>query len=378
MIYARNVTNDPHSNFYACSEFLDKVTNAYLICGALHHFNMETLAEDPRKNIYTGDPNDKQTKQTYVKEVLKSFIEDHVVANVPELSQKAPTSNDLKCRFCDRRYIRPSALKNHEEKEHNFSAVQHNSGNQPPTENALDKVYNYTHQALLLLLLRLNHEDAIKLADGGRILRLNKFFCLFYKISKCPKYAIATLHLQAQVNCLLSPRLAHSLTWNRFVNHQGKIDSNLPMDKEVEHDNLAFKTDIHSYKGEITDKSIARVSHSTSPTDEILSGFDKCTQIRKPSGKHTEVSTEGDISALVEQFLEADLYRKIPGRKHSAFPEMKHNLLTDLNVNELKSWISNSLKKFSRKHFYKIIIFDFQRFINFKEAELSFSRQKRL
>ena len=109
----------------------------------------------------------------------------------------------------------------------------------------------------------------------------------------------------------------------------------------------------HSYKGEITDKSIARVSHSTSATDEILSGFDKCTQIRKPSGKHTEVSTEGDISALVEQFLEADLYRKIPGRKHSAFPEMKHSLLTDLNVDELKSWISNSLKKFSRKHFYK-------------------------
>ena len=78
-----------------------------------------------------------------------------------------------------------------------------------------------------------------------------------------------------------------------------------------------------------------------------------CTQIWKPSGKHTEVSTEGDISALVEQFLEADLYRKIPGRKHSAFPEMKHNLLTDLNVDELKSWIFNSLKKFSRKHFYK-------------------------
>ena len=65
MIDARNVTNDAHSNFYACSEFLDKVTNAYLICGALHHFNMETLAEDPKKNIYTGDPNAKQTKQTY-------------------------------------------------------------------------------------------------------------------------------------------------------------------------------------------------------------------------------------------------------------------------------------------------------------------------
>lgn len=200
----------------------------------------------------------------------------------------------------------------------------------------------------------MNHEDAIKLADEEIILRLYKLFCLFYKVSKCPKYAIATLHLQAQVNCLLSPRLAHSLTWNRFVNHQGKVDSNFPMDKEVEHDNLAFTTDIHGYKGEITEKSIARVSLSTSPTDEILSCFDNCTQIQKPSGKHTEISTQGDINALVDQFLEADLYSTIPGRKHSAFPEMKHNLLKELNVDELKSWISNSLKKLSRKHFYQM------------------------
>ena len=133
-----------------------------------------------------------------------------------------------------------------------------------PTESSEeDKAYNYTHQVLLLLLLRMNHEDAIKLADEEIILRLYKLFCLFYKVSKCPKYAIATLHLQARVNCLLSPRLAHSLTWNRFVNHQGKVDSNFPMDKEVEHDNLAFTTDIHGYKGEITEKSIARVSLST-------------------------------------------------------------------------------------------------------------------
>ncbi|XP_078365731.1 uncharacterized protein LOC144649981 [Oculina patagonica] len=212
----------------------------------------------------------------------------------------------------------------------------------PPAESDQDKVDNYTHQALVLLLLRKNHEDAITLADGERIVRLYKFFCLFNKVSKCPKYAIGTLHFLAQVKCFLSPRLvhAHSLTWNRFANHQGNIDSNFPKDKEVEHDNLAFKTDIHSFKGEITDKSIARVSHLTSPTDEILSSFDKCTQVRKPSWRHTAMSTESDVIALVDHFLEVDLYDTIPGRKHSAFPEMKHNLLTVLKVDELKNWVS--------------------------------------
>jgi len=337
MIDARNVTDNPHNNFYACSEFLNKVTKAYLICGALHHFGMEKTDGVPQQHVYTGDPNDKQAKQAYVKDVLKCFIEEHVVTNLPELNQQAPISNDLKCRFCNRRYVRTSALRNHEEREHGFEAVRSNPTSQTNPSSDEDRLYNYTRQALLLWLLRMDHEDAIKLADGEN-----------------PKYAVAMLHLQAQVNCLLSPRLAHSLTWNRFVNHQGQIDTNFPMDKEIEHDNLAFKTDIHSFKGEITDRSIARVSHSTGPTNEILSTYDNSTHIRKPSGKHSEMSTEEDVITLVDQFMEVDLYNSIAGRKHSAFPDMKQNLLADFNVEDLKSWISKSLKTFSRKHFYQL------------------------
>ena len=42
---------------------------------------------------------------------------------------------------------------------------------------------------------------------------------------------------------------------------------------DVEHDNKVFKADIHSFKGEITNKSIARVSQATEPTDVILSAL---------------------------------------------------------------------------------------------------------
>lgn len=172
MIDARNVKDNPHNNFYACSEFLNKVTKAYLICGALHHFGMEKTDGVPQQNVYTGDPNDKQAKQAYVKDVLKCFIEEHVVTNLPELNQQAPISNDLKCRFCNRRYVRPSALRNHEEREHGFEAVRSNPTSQTNPSSDEDRLYNYTRQALLLLLLRMDHEDAIKLADGERVLRL--------------------------------------------------------------------------------------------------------------------------------------------------------------------------------------------------------------
>lgn len=82
-------------------------------------------------------------------------------------------------------------------------------------------MYNYTHNELVLLLLRRNHNDAKHLGDGARAISLYKFFYLFYKISNCPKYTYATLELLAQVNCLLSPRMAYSLTWNRTVNQKG-------------------------------------------------------------------------------------------------------------------------------------------------------------
>ena len=42
-IDARNVSSEPHNRYYASSEFLDKVTDSYLIAGALHHFGMASV-----------------------------------------------------------------------------------------------------------------------------------------------------------------------------------------------------------------------------------------------------------------------------------------------------------------------------------------------
>ena len=184
---------------------------------------METVEDQPSKNLYSGMQIDNNAKKEYVTNTIRQFVEEHVVNQVPELSPEAPTSNDLKCRECGKRYIRPHALRNHEREKHGITTT---STSISISCEGQDHIYNYSHQLLVLLLLRANHNDAIKLGDGGRVLRLYKYFMLFFKISKCPKYAFAMLQLQAQVNCLLTPRLSYSLTWNRFVNHQGAIDTN--------------------------------------------------------------------------------------------------------------------------------------------------------
>ena len=83
-IDARNVSNDPHNRYHASAEFIDKVTDAYLINGALVHFGMASAEEKPTKNIYEGSGLDVEGKRRYVVKVITDFLEEHVVYSVPE------------------------------------------------------------------------------------------------------------------------------------------------------------------------------------------------------------------------------------------------------------------------------------------------------
>ena len=100
---------------------------------------------------------------------------------------------------------------------------------------------------------------------------------LFYKVSGCPKYAYWTLETLAQVHCLLTPKLAEQLTWNRFVNTSGTIDGNYPMDLDLEHDNRLFKDNVTTYHGKLTDAIVTRSCLSMGTLDEIIKNYDKQT-----------------------------------------------------------------------------------------------------
>lgn len=126
------------------------------------------------------------------------------------------------------------------------------------------------------------------------------------------------------------------------------------MDLEVEHDNKFFKNDCHSYRGEFTEKTVNRIGRSTESSEEITQNFDRTTSVRKPSGRHTRLSTEDDVKALVQHVCSSDVYKNIPGRVHSAFPTVSHNLLEQIEMDKLHKWLKVSLKKFCKKHFYNI------------------------
>ena len=243
---SRNVTRDPHDNFYAAEDLLDKFTDAYIIAAALHYFCMDSI--DANVTEHMVDKTSPTVKADIVN-TIKEFLGEHVLNPPPSL----PGDDILKCRFCGKVYKLKKRLDEHEKKHRDLLAKTVQEGvfkcnvcgkvyakepslkkhfdshseeekNQQPDDNgtAGDYVYNYTRRVMSICALRMNFEDAIKKGDGGRVFLCYKFMYLYYKVAKCPKYGYGIFETLCQAYYLLSQRQAHHLVWNRFVNNKGK------------------------------------------------------------------------------------------------------------------------------------------------------------
>ena len=354
---SKNVTHDPHSDFYANSEFLEKYIVAYIILGALHHFGMDSLTSHPTKNTYNGEIGDPKAMKEFVLREANQFVNDFARPDIPSLPSYGPQSNTLSCRYCGKQYQRPSALRKHEHQIHSHPDPLYDEatsvGENSTDNDSDDFVLNYTRLCLTLGLLQKDHNDAIKMGDGDRIMRVNKFLYMYYKACGCPKYAYGILETITQATILLSERKAHQLVWNRTVNHRGEPDTNHPNDLDLEHCNKVFKDEAHSYRGVFTDKTLSRVSRSALTLHGLVKNFNKISNTTLSSGKHKDADTKDDIKLLVQHINPVNVFGFIPGRSYSAFPTMSDNPLKNLNMERVRDWISESILGFGKKHFYK-------------------------
>ena len=368
------------------------MTEAYVVAGGLDHFGMRTPEDIPKRH-------DKSL--TTVAEILgeaRTFVDSYIELNIPDIASHAPRNLALECIFCNKNYKNAESLRKHEATVHNHDDPKHNgTSDSTPAEPQVDRsdhIREYTKAALTMGLLRMEHNDAISMGDGERIMKVNSVLMLVYKtkefgakVSRAPKYAYALLELMAQMKVLLPPKLAYQLKWNRTVNYRGGDDTNFPIDLDVEHCNKFFKgklyvhvyrgidgekflkffiyhmictklfctfsEEIKTYRGEFTDTSCQRVSRSAPINEEIAVNFDMQTKVKSPSGKHKRHETwKGDVLKLVGQFGRGDLFKNIPNRAHEAFPAYQANIIR-INPDEIRQWIFENMRGFTRKAHYR-------------------------
>ena len=371
---SRDVTKDPHDEFYAAEALIWKFTTAYLNAGALHHFGMESVDAEP--TLHTK-PENEADLTAYVHDTIILFLREHALNLAPSL----PGDDELKCRYCSKPYKKRKRLDDHEKKHRELLLQQPKNGfqcrvcgkvyaketnlgkhmeNHTIDEGALqnpeeqsDSVYNYSRHVMTLCCLWLNFEDAIKRGDGRRLMMCYKFMYLHFKNANCPKYAYGSLETICQAHYLLSEKQANDFIWNRFVNNQGAADTNLPVDLDVEHLNKPLKTDLNTFRGEITDKSVQRISRSVEETEKIMANFDRQTGVKKTSGKHKDADFRKDVQTILGHLQVKKVVRNMPGREHMHIGRIGADPLVALDMKHIHTWMKKSTEKFRNKHYYK-------------------------
>ena len=287
-LHSKDVNDKPMSCFYACEELLDKYLKSLTLAAALDFFGMDSVTSHPTKNTHNKEL---QTNEEYVQDVLGKMVKSYAIQHEPDI---VAVESVRKCPQCTKTYKTKRGLRKH-------VADKHPEFQDKEIE-ADATISDYCRTAMGMILLAHDFADARRCGDGGRIIRLYKFLILHFKAAGKTKYAYHALRLQAQVQCLLSAKLSHVLTWNRFVNNKGGAQCNVEVDRENEHRNKVIKQETRGFHGKLSDQAIKRVGEAAQKLDKILVQVDKAAATKKPSGKHSKADTSDDVLALTGLF----------------------------------------------------------------------------
>ena len=324
-------------NINACEELLLKYAEALLLTAfdqyiTTHHVDLNA----------SSDSHENEVKYH---QILDGLVEGYVLTETPEIT---PENKNFMCPHCDKTYKKIPTLKSHIRAKHRTK--QHTEKKKPTDE---DNLLNYSKNALTLCYIVKAFINARKHGDGERVINLHKYLLLYFKVDGRTKYSYQTIHLLSQINFLLPPALAYELKWNRSVNNKGMPNTNVELDRELEHRNKYMKNDLKNYQGKVTEKSIKRCSQSTDEIQKILDNFDKNAFVTTPTGRHTVANWKDDVLELAEQYKHAQLFHLQPNRFHNAFPSFPSSYLMKIDPFTFKMWAYAKFKDFLSLNIYK-------------------------
>ena len=262
----RNVTNNVKEEFDHCEEFLEFCCTAYVVLAALHVMKINNLNDVP-ENM----PND---KYRYMERVATE-ITDMCFLSCENVVERTLNQDEIQedyqyciCKedipgatmiFCDNKnctkgnWFHLECMEMAEEdvpddkwycsEECRFAKSKRGkSGKRRTTSSSLtDHKRDY---ALMVMYRGLNQKvrrDAIRENDGELMIRHWKFDMLQFFDKHHPKYFLQGQRLLSAVNGAVSPRLRHTLIWNRTVSTRGGQGTNIAMDLHMEHLNNEYK-----------------------------------------------------------------------------------------------------------------------------------------
>jgi len=298
LIRRRNVPTKCKEDTNSCEDFLTLVVTGHIISAAMVKLGMSAMDEIPQASIVP--PNawmlDDEARKSILMELSASIVEEHV---------------DLAKTF------------------------KHDSqGSATP-----DRVYFYAQEILSLGLLYMELCDAVKQGDGERLMLVWKYLLPVFKASNRVHYSNEALSLLCQVNITLPPQLANQVKWSRFINVHGRPGHNISCDLHMEHMNRIVKTCIQCLGANKSEKAIVRAGKSMITLMKVLEQFDQDNGVERGSGSHTRKQSTKDLLRIVQQLVDARVFKPETGRKHASFPHFTANVFNSLDEKQFKEWM---------------------------------------
>ena len=222
--------------------------------------------------------------------------------------------------------------------------VQYTTFDPNITQTNTDKVNLYALQVLNLGLLWHGFNDAVKEADGDRILTYYKFFLLVYKAGKCHNYCKEIINMLLLYNFLFTERHAHQLKWCRCINTQGKPGTNISCDLHIEHLNRRLKTMIRNIHSKKPDNAIDRIAKLIGIINQVCESFETENQVSKQSSRHSRPSFCRELEIMVKELEENQVFKHLD-RNPTAYRHI-NSVLQLCSTKKLKVWIPQKVKKY--------------------------------
>lgn len=185
-------------------------------------------------------------------------------------------------------------------------------------------------------------KDTAKEGDGDRNLVNQKLLLSIFKsLGLYSKYALEMFVSIAQVESLLTPRLAEQQKWSYFVNWRGGPGQNIEEDLAQEITNKISKNIVHHMGPNKTFSSISKICKATSGIKEITENYDKELEKHAKSVQHATANSKNDEIEIIEELLRVKPFDSIPDRFHASFCNIKSNPLRYLNVSDFHKWLDN-------------------------------------
>jgi hypothetical protein len=179
-----------------------------------------------------------------------------------------------------------------------------------------------------------------------RILKIMMF--ILKADSFCSKYGdeiLRFLVIQCQV---LSPRDAHAMFYFMFVNTNGKIDGNIPVDLQMEFLVRLYKKHIKHMLSNKREMNITRRVNALAGLHEIMQNYDTNTVHNVQTKKHSTAAKKDDELAMLADLRQICPFKQVAARELIGFKSVESSLLSKLDSARYIQWLNRRSHEHSK------------------------------